>query len=270
MLPPAVSGPAKVLVLKIGDYIREQEKKQGFKEYEGVNSAMLIVQEAMENALTEEERNQLADLPGGAPSQVVEAWFAQRALDKIRDLRESVGVKARRFGITPDPTKAAGEGNFIPAAAVQRSDIDNLIIREHLTPFDKEILKSRRYLVDVKRLTTSVDMPEFKNYIVEDPETGKKKRKRKAVPGKYTLESPTMSDRSQLAQGRVKMVANENLFHVMQTSQPVVTRYDSLPAQSGSLAAFSELPETAHRTPVPIKKSLRRGLPRFVVPLHRA
>jgi len=267
MLPPAIRGAVKPLTMKIGAYIAEQEAKNEFKEYEGVNSAILIVKEAITNALTTAERNKLVSLSGGAPEQIMESWFAQRALDKIRTLREPIGASAKKVGIVPDTSRPTSSENFIPPEAVQESDIVNVIIRQHLTPFDKEILKSRRYLVDVKRLTTSVDTPVFKTFTVTDPETGKKKKKRKET-GEFRTESPVMSDKAQLAQGRAKMVANEYFLHTVQNAQPVVTRYDYQTAQEGSLAGFSELADRPVRPiVVPVKKSLTHRTPRFVVRL---
>ncbi len=267
MLPPSIRGAAKPLVEKIGKYINEQEAKADFKEYEGVDSAMLIVNEAIQNGLTDGERLELNDLPGGAPDQIVEAWFAKRAFDKIASLREEVGVKLRNEGAVPDPTKPPGEGNFIPPVAIQESDVMNEILRQHLTPFDRQILKSRRYLVDVKRLTVSADMPIFKEVTTQDPVTGKAIKVRVAT-GEYETESPVKAERSQLAQGRAKMVPYEYFLKIVQSAQPLHTKYDYIDAQVGSVAAFSEMPE-GYTAPGP------SGLPpakksQFYVPLGAA
>jgi len=238
MLPPALSGPSKKYVEKIGEYIFAQETKNDFKEYEGVDSAMLIVREAMANALTQPERDELNNLPGGAPDQILEAWFAKRAFDKIAELREEVGTELRRRGVVPDATRPAE--SYIPPEAVTEADVMNHIIREKLTGFDKEILKSRRYLVDVKRLTVSVDMPEFELVDGVDETTGKKV-KVKVPTGNMITESPALAEKSQLTQGRAKMVPYEHFLHVVQNEQPKHTKYDYTPAWKGSLAAFSLL-----------------------------
>jgi hypothetical protein len=237
MLPPAVTGPAKALVKKIGAYISKIEAQNDFKEYEGIDSAMLIVQEAIEKGLTPAEQAELSSLPGGAPSQVLEAWFAKRAFDKIAVLREEVGNEIRTTGDVPDPSRLE---SYIPPEAITEADVMNHIIRKKLSPFDVEILKSRRFLVDVKRLTVSVDMPEFVTVSVVDPFTGKKKKK-KIPTGNMITESPAMAEKSQLAQGRAKMVPYEYFLKVVQNEQPKHTKYDYTPAWKGSLAAFSLL-----------------------------
>jgi len=234
MLPPAVRGPAKKYIEKVGAYISEVETKNDFKEYEGIDSAMLIVREAMENALTQAERDELNDLPGGAPDQIVEAWFAKRAFDKIAGLREEVGNKLRRSGDVPDPTRPE---SYIPPEAITESDVMNHIIRKKLTGFDKEILKSRRYLVDVKRLTVSVDMPEF----VQKKNPKPPPKKIRIATGNMITESPALAEKSQLAQGRAKMVPYEYFLKIVQNEQPKHTKYDYIPSWRGSLAAFSLL-----------------------------
>lgn len=264
MLPPAVRGQAKPLIDKIGAYIEEQEAKNDFKEYEGVDSAMMLVREAMENALSKGERDELNDLPGGAPDQIVEAWFAKRAFDKIASLRESVGNQLRTKGHVPDPTKPPGSGNFVPPEAVTEADVMNEILTRHLTSFDREILKTRRYMVDVKRLTTSVDMPEFHVVKVEGPD-GKTKKK-KVPTGEYVTESPTEAEKAQLAQGRAKMVPYEFFLKLVQSAQPMHTRYDYISSWRGSLGAFSRLPgEDKQKAP-----ATEAAKAMFYVPLQKA
>lgn len=259
MLPPAIRGQAKPLINKIGAYIDEMEKKTEFKEYEGMDSAMAIVKEAIEKSLTDNEKNALSTMPGGSMEQIAEAWFAQRAFDKISSLRESVGAKLRESGVAPDPNKPAGPGNYIPAKSIQESDVINEIIQRHLTPFDREVLKSRRYMVDVKRLTVSVDMPEFKQVKIKDAEGT---RTVNIPTGRFTVEAPVQAERSTLAQGRSKMVPYELFLKQLQNAQPVKSQYSFIPEAAGSYSVFSNIDETTSKAePEQAKKGFRFTVP---------
>ena len=240
MLPASIKGPAKPLILKIGAYIDKIEAQSKFKEYEGVDSAMLIVREAMENALSPADRLALSELPGGAPDQIVEAWFAQRAFRKIASARDEVGNRLRTEGAVPDKSRPPGEGNFIAPQAIQDSDVMNEIIRERLTPFDREIMKSRRYLVHVKRLTVSADVPEFEAVKVK---MGGKTRTIQIPTGQYVTESPVKAERSQMTQGRAKKVPYEYALKKLQSEVATHTKYGYIDAYRGSLGAFARFPD---------------------------
>lgn len=235
MLPNVLGSNKELrgLITKVGAYISKIEKENNFREYEGRDSAMAIVREAMKSALTPDEQKQLKKLPGGASDQVLEAWFAKRAFDKIDGLRAPVLADLRRKG-----RKVRDE--YVPAEAITEADVMSEILEKHLTDFDREILKSRRYMVHVHRLTTSTDMPEFVETIERDLETGKKKKVRHYTGG-WTVESPTMTDRSQLAQGRSKMVPFERAMNEMQTAHEFTTNYDYVLGSGASLGKLARV-----------------------------
>lgn len=255
LLPAALRGPGKPLIEKVGAYVSAREKETGFEEYEGMASALKIVREAIKEGLTPAERKKLLSLPGGAPDQVLEAWFAKRAMDKIAAMREPVSAELRARGRVPDKLSPVGEGNYIPAEAVMEVDVMNEIL-ERLTPFDREILKSRRYLVEVQRLTVSVDMPVFEIKVDEDPVTGKKKRK-KVYTGAYAVESPCLAERAQLTRGRVKGVAQERFAYDLQRAQPVKTQFDFIDVPVSSMGRFTMLPKEEEKA--------QKSLPAFYV-----
>jgi len=242
LLPPAVRGPAKKMIEKIGAYIEKIEKENGFKEYEGIDSAMRIVKEGIQSALTSAERSLINTMPGGAPDQILEAWFAKRAMDKIAKYREEVAARLKVHGRVPNKLKPESPENFVRPEAITDADVMNEILETRLTLFDREILKSRRYLVSVQRLTVSADMPVYETIVDKDPTTGKKK-KIKRPTGAFAVESPVMAERSQLARGRVKQVAFERLLNAVQTAQPVKTNYDFVDVRSSSFAKLSLLPK---------------------------
>jgi len=266
MLPEQIQGPAKDLIMRIGAYIRDAEEQSGFKEYEGVEAATMIVREAINHALTPEEQNLLATLPGAGTDQIVESWFAQRAFDKIEGARAEVGIRLRAAGSIPDPARP--KESFISPHAIQEHDIMNEILRNHLTPFDRQILRARRCLVDVKRLTTSVTMREFKTvtetYVNDNGKT--RTRKKKVATNNWVTESPTQVERMALAQGKIKGKAYEFAMKKMQEPVVRISKYDYLTARAGSLSQFSELKETPLRPLLPpvVRKAMHAV--RFVVP----
>lgn len=272
MLDAAITGPAKKYINEIDTKLSEMEKATQLTEY-GPDSALQAVQDAIES-LPEEARQALNKLDGGGPDQIVEAIFSKRAMDKIAALRHEVGLNLRQKGAVPDPDLPPQTDpekpnyNWIPPEAIQESDITNEIIRKHLTEFERKTLRARMYLVDVKRLTTSCDVPEMKTSMIEDPLTGKKKRIQTPT-GQWAVESPTAAERSQLMQGRAKMVPYEKSLKVFQGAQSVKTDYDFLTASPKSLAHFSILPEQVEkekqaRAKRAVKKSERHT--RFFIP----
>lgn len=254
MLPAVINEDMKPLMDAVGAEIKKMEAQNGFKEYDDIPATMLIVQDAM-SKLAPELQNKFKDLPGASPDQVLEMYFAQRAFDKIATMRAPTEERLKREGAIPDPDKPGGRGtsNYILPQAVTGWDVMNEIIRKNLTPFDREVLKTRRYLVDVKRLTVSADVPEMVKVDSVDPETGKKKKV--AVPtGRFITESPVMAERAQLAQGRAKMVPYEYMMHIVQNAQPRPTSYEYMDGSSKDVAAFGALPKDA--PPAAVKKSL--------------
>jgi hypothetical protein len=112
-------------------------------------------------------------------------------------------------------------------------------------------MKSCKYIVNVKRLTTSVNMPEFE--MKKNPETGEVER----IPtGRFYTEVPSKAEQAQLTQGRSKQVPYEFLLKTVQDGKEVKTDYDSLPIGGASAGALSVLPKSP-----PLKKAL----PQFYV-----
>lgn len=264
MLDAIIPDKAKPHMSKIDAYIKKREAETGFAEYGNLESSMAIVKEAYENALTQDEQREMNDLKYG-PVASAEAYFANRAFEKIAQLRQPVRDKLRTVGRELEPVEVKNEETgeiemrprFIDPKAITNADVMNEILEKHLTPFEREILKSRKYLVNVKRLTTSVSMPEFK--IVKD-EDGKKKR---VATGNYYTEVPSRAEQSTLMQGRAKQVPYEYMLKMMQDKHEVKTEYDFLPVNPSSLGRLSVLPdEPVQPAPAPVQKSLviQRGL----------
>jgi len=240
LLPPIVSKELKPLVDNIDKSIQKLEKDLGQDPHaHNEASAMELINRAIDE-LPPEDKARLHDLPGGAPDQVLEAYFAKRTMNKIQSLRKEVSDKLHSEGATPDPTKPRGPDNYIPPAAITDSDVMNEILRNRLSNFEKQMMRGRRLLVEAKRFTTSVDMPVMKKIKIEGrtvrvPETDSEGN---VI---FQVESPVHAEKSQLAQQRAKMVPYEEYMRIVQHALPARTQYDFVAAASSSMARFSLL-----------------------------
>lgn len=278
MLDDIVPAKAKKSFDKIDSYIRGLEQSTGLREYSSYESSLKIVSEAMET-LPQAERASL-EAQGFNTEVALEAYFSLRTFEKINTLRQSVRDKLRTVGRELENVQryneATGETEVFPRRVkpqeITNADVMNEIIEKHLSPFEREILKSRKYLVNVKRLTTSVDMPEFK--VVKDPETGKKMR---VATGTTLTEVPARAEQAQLTQGRAKQVPYEAFLKMVQDAHDVKSNYDFIANVSGSsLSAFSNLPKPEQKKildAMPAEKAqalveaagIKKSLPRFYV-----
>lgn len=264
MLPPAVREKFKKHFAKLGAVIDQMESETGLSEFDGdVDAAMSIVMAGLDRLPTVRE-----DLmqSGMNPEATAEAFLAQRALDRIRQLRPQIEQKLRTQGRTisaapkiPAATTESGGGGveLVPGAEpktqtiskheITSADVMNEILegkdptgKPYLTQFEKTILRSRKYLVDVKRLTTSVEAPvrEEKTRKVRNPETGRMNTvKTEHIIG-YQTEFPSKAEKSKLTQARAKQIPFEALLSDLQTEFPVHTSYDFESATPGQMAKF--------------------------------
>jgi len=260
MLPAATSREAKPIVDKIDAIIRANEEKKGasIKDYDHT-TALAAINDALDT-LDPGDRKKLDELGEGAPDQLIEAYFAKRSLERIQGLQESTLADLKAHGYWGDPEErerlkaiaAAGDGAtrnrilqqlkrmYIPPEAVQQSDVVNTIIQQHLSPFERKMMQDRRFLVEVKRFTTSVDIPITEEITI--PVAGKKKGKKVTVQtGEYSMESPCNAERSQLMQSRAKMTAVEAFLNIAQNAQPETTDYDFVAASVASARTTSTL-----------------------------
>jgi len=268
MLPPAVRDKVKSHFTKLGTFIESMEKETGLHEFDGDRDrAMSIVTDALDKL--PEVRDALMQA-GVNPEAAAESYLAQRALDRIRQLRPMVEQRLRTEGRTlkrapkipaaiaelgPDgtPVELAADTTeerqqVIPKHEITTADITNEILegddpatgKPYLSEFEKSILRSRKYLVDVKRLTTSVESPirkkEKQRYT--DPVTGKKRTRTVEVTVGQQVEFPSKAEKSKLLQARAKQVPFEALMADLQAEFPVNTHYDYEAASPGQLAKF--------------------------------
>lgn len=275
MLPPAVRDKFKKQFGQLANVIDSMESETGLHEFDGdVDSALSIVTTALDNL--PDVRDGLMQA-GMNPEATAESFLAQRALDRIRQLRPEVEQRLRTNGRTlkkapkipvataemkPGGVEVSLEGEgaptapqeqFIPKWEITSADITNEILegddpksgKPYLSKFEKEILRSRKYLVDVKRLTTSVVAPVKKTVSrkVKDPETGKTRTVKTEVTVGEQVEFPSKAEKSKLLQARAKQVPFEGLLSDLQSEFPVHTSYDFEAATPGQLAKFESTPK---------------------------
>lgn len=223
----------------------------GYFEYANMESTLPVVQEAWES-LSDAERNEAMSM-GFNPIVAGEAYFAHRAFTRIADMRPKVREALRQHGrqlppverVDPETGQVRIIDRFIKPAEITNADVMNEILENHLTQFERDVLKSRKYLVNVKRLTTSVNMPIFKTVVIS--EDGETKRKVRVPTGEIVPEVPSKAELSQLTQGRAKQVPFEFFMKTVQDGVPISTEYDFLPVGSDSLASMSQLPSAPKR-----------------------
>lgn len=244
-----------------GDLSPATAASAGFMEYDGIESALPLVQEAWETLDPIERNEAMAALTNSKnaashnPIVAAEAYFANRAFERIRELRPIVTQELKQRGrALPPQAIAQPDGSVQHVQRILRpeeittADVTNEIIEKHLTPFEKMIMRSRKYLVDVKRFTTSVNMPVMETQVYVDEE-GKKKKRR--VPTDQVMpEAPAKAELMQMTGGRAKQAPYEYLLDVTQKGLLPRTNYDHLAVSPQSLTCFSQ---TASRAPVKVK-----------------
>jgi len=254
-LPAPVAAAAKEAYKKIGDWITAWEKKHvpdPSKHEHDPMSAMSLVNDAIDATLTPDEKAKLAQIPGGAPDQVMEAMFAMRALDRLQSKRAATKAMLRQTGFQPNPDEPRSRGNWVPPEQVTDTDVMSYLTRTELSPFERTVMRSRPYLVQVTRLTTSVEVPQMMTVKgpggakvmvpVRDPSTGEIIME---------VEPISEAEHSQLVQARAKATANEEFMHTVQTAQPSFTEFDFEMAHPRSLGTWGTLDPARKREETP-------------------
>lgn len=251
MLPPAISDKVRPTFDKLTALIDEKGKEDQFLSYEGhADGALAIVSETLDE---HPELRQELLATGMNPAAIAESFLAQRSMDRINALRGPVEQQLRQSGrvlesapkvIDPDTGKERFQ--FIKPEEITSSDVMNEILEKHLKPFEKQVLRSRKYLVDVKRLTTSVETPEMETVTVSSvDENGKKvKKKVERFTGRTKIEHPSKAERAVLMQGRAKQVPTEKFLNLAQQELPTSTAFDFIPARPSDLGQFAYEPRS--------------------------
>lgn len=287
-LPAPVVAAARESYDKIGAWISDWEKKHvpdPTSHKHDPASAMTLVNEAIDAVLTPAELAKLSQLPGGAPDQIMEAMFASRALDRLQSKRAATKAMLRQTGFQPNPDEPRSKGNWVPPEQVTDTDVMSYLTRTELSPFERTIMRSRPYLVQVSRLTTSVEVPMMKT---EKGAGGVKISVPVLGPtGEpiMQLESISEAEHSQLVQARAKATANEEFMHTVQTAQPQFTSFDFEAAHARSLGTWGTLDAARKREETaateheptregtkvkgPAKPQVAKAMPSFYIPRVR-
>lgn len=261
ILPSAVQHRLHPVLTRLEEKVAKMGRATSFTEYSGsADSAIEIVADAIKD-LPPADQHELSKLHINAP-QFAEAYLATKTIERMKKLRATVGQDLRANGrvITSAPKVSQQVGvnpdgspryevtyQTVKATEITEGDVTSEIIEKHLQPFEREILRSRRYMKDVKRFTASVEIPEMKTETVEwvehDEETGKqkKRRKKKQVPtGRMRWESPCQAEQAQLTRGRAKLVPVERLFSAIQAEIPTETSFDFIRTDSSNLTQLGK------------------------------
>lgn len=233
------------------DKIQARVEKMGvetkFAQYaDDPDSVMSIVEDAlgkMPKVTAEIER-----LSGSYDAATVaETFLLQRSLDRMLKLRPKVEQQLRQEGRTlvnspmaPDPTTGEMSHQYIKPEEIVSNDITNEIIENHLLPFERQLLRAHKGIVNVKRFITSVEVPEMKRERVKE---GNKTRMVEVPTGNMSVEFPSKAEKSVLTRGRAKQVPMEGLFSALQKEWPDDTKFDFLSGSPLGLSHFHKGPE---------------------------
>ena len=160
---------------------------------------------------------------------------AGEILDYLESNREKVGREMREE---------------VGGKVVTDGDITNRLI-DTLTPEDRAILKTKKYLVNVRKLGAAghVGQVSVQRYKVPDPETGKKKTVVERVFTGYEKEHPVKTEASTRAMGRARMISMEQIMDDVQqglTFRPE-GEFQEITANQLSMAARSDMVKAAVR-----------------------
>ncbi len=206
-------------VIEFGDLTYEQPTAGTYDDLQ-VGEASRALHDAIMNhpQITDEDRRALAeagyamaDDGGNGTLDATAVYLSIRAaeiLDYVGSQREVVSGRMRA---------AAG------GAVVQDSDVTNAII-DSLTPMDRAILKTKKYLVNVRRVGVSTHMPQTVNVRTVNEESGDVENKPVFVG--YAKEHPISTEANTRAMQRARQTAYEQLLFDIQNETPFKTDLD--------------------------------------------
>jgi hypothetical protein len=171
---------------------------------EEVNPPENAIRDAI-NALSDPEKEVIkkagfvkADEAGSIDGVAVYmALRAQEVFDYIEQQRPVVAAQMR--------ASSAG-------AIVTDADVMNVVI-DSLTPMDRAILKTKKYLVNVRRIGVSAHVPQMLKATVKDEEG---KDKEINVFAGFEKEYPVTTERNTRAMGRARMIPYEQMIYDIQ------------------------------------------------------
>lgn len=218
---------------------------------QAINEPINAIREVIERELSDEDRRRIAKAgfveQGESGSlDATEIYLAMRA-QQIMD-----GIDRRRPEVARRMRSEAG------GKIVTEADIMNTIIDE-LSPMDRAILKSKKYLVNVRRIGVSAHVPqqvkartlrrdEEGNVMTDDK--GNPRETTTRVFGGFEKEHPVATERNTRAIGRARLIPVEDLLFTIQQGVQVRHDMDFVETTARDVANASRLD--------PIQKSLIR------------
>jgi len=241
MLDPAVADKLKPAFDKLAAIVEDRGKEDEFAAYDGnAAGAMAIVGDILKD---HPDIHQELLASGANPTAIAETFLAQRSLDRINALRGPIEQELRANGriVVEGSVDENGKKPYVKPEEITSGDVMNEIVQSHLKPFEKQILRSRKYLVDVKRLTTSVETPVMETVTRTEMVNGKKVRVKEERPtGAMKIEHPSKAEKAVLMAGRAKQVPTEKFLNLMQEELPPDASFDFTPAGTAELMMFSK------------------------------
>lgn len=215
---------------------------------QAIEAPINAIRTVLDNELTDEDRERIADAgyvtqDEAGSMDATEIYLSIRAQQIMDDIARKRPEVERRMRAT-----AAGQ-------VVTEADVMNTIIDE-LSPMDRAVLKSKKYLVNVRRIGVSGNLPQqvkAKEIVRNDAgvpimDRGKPKKQTTRVFAGYEQEHPVSVERATRAIGRSRRIPVENLLHTIQQGVKVRVKSDFVTTDSKEIANASRLD--------PITKSL--------------
>jgi hypothetical protein len=253
MLEPFLNKDQAPLYEPLDRYIEKMGRATKFSEYaDDKDAAISIVTDAL--AKLPDVREGFKRNGRGLPAEeIAELYLTERARRRLFEKRDEVEQQLRLTGrvITGAPMQRAESGEMVPQFVkpeeIVSRDVTNEVIENHLLPFEVQLLKQRRGIVDVKRLTTSAQVPQYRKEKQEYTDERGRVRTRtvETATGEFDIEYPSKAEKAVLTRGRAKEAPMEHFFRLLQTDFQPETRFDFLSGSPLGLSKFSRAPEHA-------------------------
>ena len=207
-----------------------------------INEPVNAVKAALDSLLTATERKKIAkagfvkqhrdpDKGETGSLDATEIYLAMRA-------QEIMSFISNQRPTTAAAMRAAAGGKIVTDA-----DVMNAIIDEKLSPMDRAILKSKKYLVNVHRIGVSAQVSHMvSTYVMEEnPISGKMVRRKTMAFAGYERQHPVDTERNVRAIGRARGRPVEGMYTAIQAGATYHPDTDYYSTDARDIANVSRL-----------------------------